>query len=152
VELEFVWSPTKNFSVIGSYTDYKNRDKYDMPFSNVAEKMVAIWGSYTSPEAGALRGLRIGLGASYTGERAGDIRSNFTPPPPGFTPVRIQSSFWIPSYTTIEASASYRLNKHWRATLVVKNLLDKDYIRSSSNRLIYVNTPFNPKLTVRYDF
>jgi len=152
VELEFAWSPTKNFSVIGSYTDYENRDKYDMPFSNVAEKMAAIWGSYTFSETGALRGLRIGLGASYTGERAGDIGSNFTTPPPGFTPVRIQSSFWMPSYTTVEASASYRFNKQWRAALVVKNLLDKDYIRSSSNRLIYVSTPFNPKLTLRYDF
>jgi len=151
VELEFAWSPTQNLSFIGSYTDYKNRDQDDMPYSNVAERMAAAWGSYTFSE-GALRGLRIGIGVSYTGERAGDVGQNYTTPPPGFTPVRIQPSFWVPSYTVVEASASYRFNKHWQATLVVKNLLDRDYVLGTGSRQVFVSTPINPKLTLRYEF
>jgi len=151
-EFELAWSPTKNFSVIGSYTDYENRDNDNMRYTNVAEKMAAIWGQYTFSETGPLRGLQIGIGANYVGERPGDVPGQYTEPPPGFTPVRIQPSFWIPSYTVVEASASYRFNKHWRAQLVIKNLLDKDYIPGSFNRSIFVSTPFNPKLTLRYEF
>ncbi|KXU36173.1 hypothetical protein AXK12_03935 [Cephaloticoccus capnophilus] len=152
VEFEFAWSPTQSLSFIGSFTDYKNRDQDDMPYSNVAERMAAIWGSYTFSE-GPLRGLRVGLGASYTGERAGDVGPNFTTPPSGFAPVRIQPSFWVPSYTVVEASASYRFGKHWQATLAVKNLLDRDYIQAAAgSRSIFVSVPINPKLTVRYDF
>jgi len=151
-EFELAWSPTKNFSVIGSYTDYENRDDDNMRYTNVAEKMAAIWGSYTFSETGPLRGLQVGIGANYVGERPSDVTGQYTEPPPGFTPVRIQPSFWMPSYTIVEASASYRFNKHWQAQLVIKNLLDKDYITGSFNRSIFVSTPFNPKLTLRYEF
>jgi len=53
----------------------------------------------------------------------------------------------MPSYTVVELSASYRLNKHWHAQLSVHNLLDKDYILGANNRRIQV-----PKLAVRYEF
>jgi len=151
-EFEFAWAPTKNFSVIGSYTKFENRDADNMRYSNVAEEMGAIWGHYTFSETGPLRGLSIGIGANYVGERPSDAPGQFTEPPPGFEPVRIQPSFWIPSYTVVEASASYRFNKHWKAHLVINNLLDRDYIPGSFNRYIFVSTPINPKLTVRYDF
>ncbi|KXU34998.1 hypothetical protein AXK11_07480 [Cephaloticoccus primus] len=151
-EFELSWSPTKNFSMVGSYTDYKNRDQDNMRYTNVPEKMASIWGQYTFSDTGALRGLAIGIGASYTGERPSDTIGQYTEPPAGYTPVRIQPSFWIPSYTVVEASASYRFNKYWRANLVIKNLLDKDYIPGSFNRNIYVSTPINPKLTLRYEF
>jgi len=151
-EFEFAWSPTKNFSVIGSYTDFENRDQDNMRYANVAERMAAIWGSYTFPDTGSLRGLRVGLGVSYAGQRPGDVSTDYTKPPPGYDPVRIQPSFWMPSYTVVEASASYRFGKHWHAQLVVKNLLDRDYIPTANGRKIYVSTPFNPKLTIRYDF
>jgi len=151
-EFEFAWAPTKNFSVIGSYTDFKNRDGDDQGYTNVAEEMAAIWGQYTFSE-GPLRGLSIGLGANYVGERPGDLSGGvFTSPPSGFEPVRIKTSYWIPSYTVVEASASYRFNKHWKAHLVINNLLDRDYIPGSFNRGVFVSTPINPKLTLRYDF
>jgi len=35
---------------------------------------------------------------------------------------------------------------------MVKNLLDKDYIPGSFDRNLFVRTPINPKLTVRYAF
>jgi len=151
-EFEFAWAPSKNFSVIGSYTKFENRDAQNMRYSNVAEEMAAIWASYTFSETSPLRGLSIGIGANYVGERPSDVLGQFTSPPPGNDPVRIQPWFWIPSYTVVEASANYRFNKHWKAQLVVNNLLDRDYISGSFNRNVFVSTPINPKLTVRYEF
>jgi len=151
-EFEFAWSPTKNISVIGSYTDFKNRDQDNMVYANTAERMAGVWGSYSFSEAGPLRGLSFGVGANYVGERAGDTQGSYTTPPPGFQPVRVQPVFWLPSYTVVEANASYRFNKHWRAQLVVKNLLDRDYIQGGFNHNVIVSTPFNPKLTIRYEF
>jgi len=151
-EFEFAWSPTKNISVIGSFTDFKNRDQGNRRYAHVAERMAGIWGSYTFSETGALRGLSFGLGANYVDERPGDSGGQYTTPPQGFPPARYQPLFWLPSYTEVEANATYRFNKHWKAQLVVKNLLDKEFFRSSSNRTLYLSTPFNPKLTVRYEF
>jgi len=148
-EFEFAWAPSKNFSVIGSYTKYKNRDADNMPYSNVAEEMAAIWGQYTFSETGPLRGLAIGIGANYVGERPADAPEQWTK---SANPVRVQPPFWIPSYTVVEASVNYRFNKNWKAQLVVKNLLDKDYIPGSFNRYIFVSTPINPKLSLRYEF
>jgi len=151
-EFEFSWSPTKNVSVIGSFTDFKNRDQDNMRYANVAERMAGIWGSYAFPETSPLRGLSLGLGANYVGERPGDTMGSYTTPPPGFQPARVQPAFWLPSYTVVEANASYRFNKHWKAQLVIKNLLDRDFITGASNRSLVISTPFNPKLTVRYEF
>jgi len=151
-EFEFAWSPTKNISVIGSYTDLKARDQDNMRYANVAERMAGIWGSYSFSETGPLRGLSVGLGASYVGENPGHTQGRYTTPPPGFQPVRVQPVFWIPSYTVVEANASYRFNKHWKAQLVIKNLLDRDYFWGAINHNAILSTPFNPKLTLRYEF
>jgi len=149
-EFEFAWSPTQNFSVIGSFTDFENRDQDNIRYANVAERMAGIWGSYTFPETGPLRGLSIGLGANYVGERPGDTMGGYVGTI--LNPVRVQPAFWLPSYTEVEANATYRFNKHWRAQLFIKNLLDKEYIRGAFNRNAFVSTPINPKLTLRYDF
>jgi len=44
-EFELAWSPTKNISVIGSFTDFQNRDSDNMPSPYAAERMASIWGS-----------------------------------------------------------------------------------------------------------
>ncbi|KXU37123.1 hypothetical protein AXK11_02810 [Cephaloticoccus primus] len=151
VEFEIAWSPTPNFSLIGSFTDFKFRDEDNIRAPNVAEETAALWASYTFSE-GPLRGLRLGIGANYVGERAGDTRGRWTTPPLGYDPVRIQPRFWTPSYTIVEASASYRFKKHWHAQLNIHNLLDRDYVSGSGRSQIYMSTPINPKFTLRYDF
>jgi len=151
-EVELAWSPTQNISVIGSFTDFKSRDQDNMVYSNTAERMAGIWGSYTFPETGSLSGLSIGLGANYVGERAGDTLGSYTTPPPGFQPARVQPVVWYPSYTVVEANVSYRFNKHWKAQLNISNLLDRHYIRGGFTRNVYVSVPINPKLTLRYEF
>jgi len=123
-----------------------------MPYHNVAEKTAAVWGSYTFSETGPLRGLSVGVGVYYAGERPSTTYGPYTSPPPGFMPVRRQPMFWIPSYTVVEASANYRFNKNWSAQLHIRNLLDRDYIVGSFNRGVFVSVPINPKLTLRYEF
>jgi len=150
VEFEINWSPTKNFSMIASYTDLENREQDNMRYSNVSEKIAALWGSYTFDE-GPLRGLRVGIGGVYTGESP-NMQGFYASPPPGSQPARIQPVFWIPSYVLAEASASYRFGKHWHAQLPIKNLFNKDAIIQELNRSITMSTPINPKLTVRYEF
>jgi len=152
VEFEFTWAPTKNFSVVGSYTDLENRDQDNMRHANVPETTAAIWGSYTFSETGPLRGLTVGIGANYSGDRPGETNGVWTEPPPGFEPVRVQPMIWNPSYTAVEASVSYRFNKHWHAQLHIHNLLNRDYIAGSFLRALFVSAPINPKLTVRYEF
>jgi len=154
-EFEFTWSPTKSLSIIGSYTDFENRDTENMRLDNVAERMAALWGSYTFSEKGPLRGLTVGLGVNYVGERPSDSNGFWTSPPPGFDPVRVQPVVWLPAYTHVEANVSYRFSTHWKAQLTVHNLLNEDYIISYGSggvRIAWVSTPINPRLTLRYEF
>jgi len=151
VEFEIAWSPTTSLSLIGSYANFKFRDDQNMREANVAEETSAIWASYTFSQ-GPLSGLRVGLGASYVGERPGNLGGRWTSPSGGEDPVRRQPRFWMPSYTIVEASASYRFNKHWHAQLSVHNLLNKEYIPGSNLNQVQFSTPINPKLTVRYEF
>jgi len=151
-EFELSWSPTKNISVIGSFTDFKNRDSDNRVATYASERMAALWGSYTFPETGPLGGLSVGIGASYVGERPSESLGTYTKPPPGFDPVPVQPVFWLPSYTLVEANVSYRINKHWKAQLVIHNLLDKDIILTNYNHNGWTSAPISPKITIRYDF
>jgi len=157
VELEFTWAVTKDLSVLGSYTQFKNRDFDNARFPG-AEEMGGIWGRYTFPDSGPLRNLSLAIGASYVGESPADAvagtswRTQYTEPPPGNDPVRIKPSFWLPSYVVWEATASYRFKKNWQATLLVKNLFDKEYLTFSFLRTVQTSWPINPKLVVRYEF
>jgi len=151
VEFEFTWSPTPQLSFVGNIAHNKNRDGDGMQFANIADDSAAIWASYAFSDTGPLAGLRIGIGADYLGERAGTTH-RWTTPPLGFTPVRIQPSFYVPSRTLVNASANYRINKHWSAQLNVTNLTDEDYIMGANGRGIDMGTPINARLTIRYDF
>jgi len=88
-EFELAWSPTKNFSLIGSYTGFESRDQDNMRYVNVEEKTGGAWGGYTFSETGPLGGLQVGVGVAYVGERSGATEGVWTEPPPGFTPVRV---------------------------------------------------------------
>jgi len=151
-EFELAWSPSENFSLISSYANFKFRDDDNMREPGIPEETASVWASY-SFTTGTLNGLRLGIGANYVGERPGSSPgARWTSPPAPYDPVRVQPRFWMPSYTVLEASASYRFSKHWHTQLSVHNLLNKDYISGSNLRYISVSTPINPKLSVRYEF
>jgi iron complex outermembrane receptor protein len=129
-ELEVTGAITRNLSVIASISQLKLRDALDRRVRSVADNLASILLNYRFLD-GALKGLSINAGASYTGERAGDATAtNFTP-----LNVPTQISFYIPSYTVYNAGASYSWDRY-QIRLYVDNLTnDKDYVQQAGARI-----------------
>ncbi len=125
LELDASGQLTDNWSLIGSYayTDavvvedskYKGND-----LQNVAKNTASLSAVY---DFGSILGgdqLRVGAGARYVGERAGDAAN----------------SFELPSYTVADAFATYDTKidgQKVKFQLNVKNLFDRTYYTSSVN-------------------
>lgn len=153
VEFEFNYAVTKELSLVGNATVMKNRDANGVPFRGTAEKSGAIWAGYTFDKGGPLGGLSLGIGADYLDKRPGDTASGVTSASTPSNIIRVQPSFWLPARTLVNLSAVYRIDAHWRTQLNIDNLLDKDYLQSSTGRQnVWVGTPFNAKVTVTYSF
>lgn len=126
VELDLTGQLSERWSLIGSYafTDAqvtKDPDLKGNRLQNVARHSGSLSAVY---DYGSLFGgdrLRIGAGARYVGERAGNPTNTFD----------------LPSYTVADAFASYetRLDEHKvLLQLNVKNLFDKVYYSSAVNQ------------------
>jgi len=79
------------------------------------KQMASLWFDYTVRGAG-LRGLTMGAGARYVGNRWDDAAN--TKSQPGFT--------------LIDASVRYDLDNHWRIALNATNLFNKRYYTSNA--------------------
>lgn len=76
---------------------------------------------------GPLAGLGVGGGVNHVGSRAGQADN---------------PAFRLPSYTTVDALAYYRITKNVRVNLNVLNLFDKEYYeRSFSNVFVSPGAP-----------
>jgi len=126
VELELTGQLSERWSLIGSYafTDAKVTKDPDLEgnrLQNVARHSGSLSAVY---DFGSLFGadrLRLGAGARYVGERAGNATNTFD----------------LPSYTVADAFATYetKLDEHnVRLQLNVKNLFDKVYYSSAVNQ------------------
>ena len=152
-ELEVTFNASKNLSVIGNVTVMTNRDPDNMPFRGTAEKSGAVWLNYSFEKEGSLGGLSAGIGVDYLSKRAGDNAGGVTSASTPTNKIRVQPTFWLPARTLVNANVSYRFNKSWKAQLNIDNLLDEDYLQSSTGRQnVWVGTPLNAKLTVFYNF
>lgn len=87
---------------------------------NVPNQMASLWTKYDFRE-GPARGLSLGLGVNYLGERAGQ-------------PDNVNRQFAIPSYTVFNALLSYSRGKN-KFALNIENLFDKRYIMQGQARL-----------------
>ncbi|WP_175652098.1 TonB-dependent siderophore receptor [Pseudomonas sp. Marseille-P9899] len=126
LEVDVSGQLSERWSLIGSYafTDAevtKDPDYKGNRLQNVAKHSGSVSAVY---DVGSVFGgdrLRVGAGARYVGERAGNPVNDFD----------------LPSYTVADAFASYetRLDEHKvRFQLNVKNLFDKTYYTSAVNR------------------
>lgn len=155
-EYELRATPTANLSVIGNYTNFKNRTPLDQVFRGSAEKSGAIWASYAF-KVGPAKGLTIGAGLDYLDRRPGD-----NPAGPGLLKAGDNSTilvtvpqptFWLPARTLLNASVAYVFSSHWRAQVNVDNVLNEDYLAASISRYgVWPGMGINARLTVRYDF
>ncbi|MDD0973051.1 TonB-dependent siderophore receptor [Pseudomonas fontis] len=126
VELDLSGQLSERWSLIGSYafTDAEVTEDPKLKgnrLQNVARHSGSMSAVY---DVGSLFGgdrLRLGAGARYVGERAGNSENDFD----------------LPAYTVADAFATYetRLDEHKvRLQLNVKNLFDKTYYTSAVNR------------------
>jgi iron complex outermembrane receptor protein len=126
VELDLTGQLSERWSLIGSYafTDAevtKDPELKGKRLQNVARHSGSLSAVY---DYGSLFGgdrLRLGAGARYVGERAGNATNDFD----------------LPAYTVADAFASYetQLDEHKvRLQLNVKNLFDRVYYTSAVNR------------------
>ncbi|QVM97581.1 TonB-dependent receptor [Pseudomonas sp. SORT22] len=126
IELDLTGQLNERWSLIGNYafTDAEVTQDPTLEgnrLQNVARHSGSLSAVY---DAGSLFGgdrLRLGAGARYVGERAGNAENDFE----------------LPDYTVADAFASYetRLDEHKvRLQLNVKNVFDRTYYSSAVNR------------------
>ncbi|MFJ3486896.1 TonB-dependent siderophore receptor [Pseudomonas sp. NPDC090202] len=126
VELDLTGEVTDSLSLIGSFAFIDAETTKDPEYKgnqlwNVARRTAALSAVY---DVGSIIGgdrLRVGGGAHYVGDRAGDSANSFT----------------LPSYTVADAFASYdtKMADHKvNFQFNVKNLFDRTYYTSSANR------------------
>ena len=129
LELDASGQLTDQWSVIGSYAytdaeDVKDKDPTleGNRLQNVAKHTGSLSVAY---DFGSIFGgdqLRMGTGARYVGERAGDAANDFT----------------LPGYTVADAFATYDTKidgQKVKFQLNVKNLFDRTYYTSAASRL-----------------
>ncbi len=154
-EYEIRANPTKNISIIGNYTAFKNRDPYGVEFRGVAEKSGGVLASYAfDKDAGMLDGFRVGVGIDYVGNRPGDAApAGSTAAGTPTNPIPQQPSFYLGERTLVNLIFTYNSKHNWTAQVNVDNVFDKDYLMASINRsLVYVGTPTNIRGTFTYKF
>lgn len=126
LEMDLTGQVSERWSLIGSYAFTDAQVSQDPKLKgnrlqNVARHTGSLSAVY---DVGSLFGgdrLRVGAGARYVGERAGNAENDFD----------------LPAYTVADAFASYetRLDEHKvRFQMNVKNLFDKTYYSSAVNR------------------
>ena len=145
VELDVSGQLTEQISLIGTYAYIdaevtKDRLLDGNDLANVARNTGSLFAVY---DFGQLLGgdrLRVGTGARYVGERAGDAENTFT----------------LPDYTTADAFASYDTKlggKNVKLQFNVKNMFDKTYYSSSTNAyLISIGDPRQFELSSTLEF
>jgi iron complex outermembrane receptor protein len=145
---------SKELSLIGNYTSFKNRDVNDSKIRGTAEESGAAWVQYNAAKTSPLDGLSVGLGVSYSGERPGDAQNGFAQGSVlAGRPVIRQPTFFLPDYTRVDVALGYRVNKRWSVHAFVQNVFDTYYLAGSLNRnLVVRGLPLNVRGDITYSF
>ncbi|MCI2261873.1 TonB-dependent siderophore receptor [Xanthomonas indica] len=115
LELEATLHPLPRLQLIGSYsytptvhvTASSNPRELGKPLSAVSRHAAALWGDYRFDN-----GIRLGLGARYTGANRGDLDA-----------ARAE----VPAFTLFDALLGYDRDR-WSLAVNVRNLADKTYL------------------------
>lgn len=141
-ELDVTGKVSENLSLIAAYTYLDTEittsvvpgQEGNRPI-NTPEHSVGLYGKYDFTE-GSLRGLSLGTGLVYVGERQGDN----------------ENSFELPSYVRVDLGAAYKIN-NLTFRLGIENLFDIRYAAGSNNRAnITQGSPFAITGSVSVEF
>ena len=105
---------------------------------NTPQNSANLWTRFDFESKGALRGLGLGLGMQYSGDKV-----------PWFT-----RDFMVPAYTIFDAAVYYKpVNSNMQLMVKVNNLLDETYWLGAQNYTrLFPGAPRNALLTVTYKF
>ncbi|WP_342163874.1 TonB-dependent siderophore receptor [Methylobacterium sp. SD21] len=85
----------------------------------------SVWTTYEFHE-GWLRGLGLGAGVTYVGQRTGDLNNSYS----------------VGAYARVDAAIWYDFDERWRLSVNIRNLTDARYIEQPFNQ--FNNTPGAP--------
>ena len=152
VELDITGNPTANLSIIGGVS-YNNSVYFDTPENGYVEKQRLVRTPETTANASVfykftnhVKGLKIGAGAYYIGNRLGgwndskstDISRN-----------GVSRAFAVKDYVTVNASVGYEWDK-FSIQGKVGNLFDTENYNVHENYSVNPITPRNYYVTVTY--
>ncbi|MCV2401575.1 TonB-dependent siderophore receptor [Marinomonas sp. C2222] len=141
-ELEAVVNLNRSLTVIGNLSVVDSEITDDTTSSiigntpvQVAENLASLWANYKFL-GGSLNNLTLGAGLRHVGE---SYTSN-------------TNSDTVPSFTLLDASASYRWNDY-KFQLTAKNVLDKEYVATcSSDTTCFYGDRRNVIASMTYDW
>ncbi|WP_322732637.1 TonB-dependent siderophore receptor [Nostoc sp. ChiQUE01b] len=141
IEFDIAGEILSGWKVIASYanTDAKvtedNILQVGNRLNNVPRNSGSLWTTYTL-QTGSFKGLGVGFGAFFVGERAGDLANSFV----------------VPGYTRLDAALYYQ-KENFRIGLNFKNLSDIRYFEGSQGRnQVIPGAPFIVQGTISYSF
>jgi iron complex outermembrane receptor protein len=153
-ELESTYSFSKNLTILGNYTSFKERQPItDVRVRGVPDHAGAVYLDYRFTE-GALKGFGVNIGVDYKSDVAGTSATGYTTTKPisgvGFVPN--QPTFLVGGRTLVNLGVSYRATA-WSVSLMIVNALDTDYILAAGSRTsAIVGDPRSWKFATTYHF
>ncbi len=156
VEFEGVLRPLKPWQIVlnYAYTNATIKSAFDpiqvgARLTNVAKNSANLWSRYDIP-GGALKGLGVGLGVIYTGERTGTLPTTAGTA----TSTTGPTVLILPAYTVVDL-AFYYVWDRYALNLKMGNLFDKTYYESAGQTGTVQVAPGAPRsvtLSVRVNF
>jgi len=154
-EFEAQYAVTKNFMVLGNYTDFEIRQPVtEVRVRAVPDTSGAIYADYHFTE-GALKGFGANIGVDFKSDVVGENSTGYTttrPLPTGPQFVPVQPSFLVAGRTLVNLGFYYRADT-WSARVQVNNATDEDYILAAGSRTaVVVGDPLSIKASFTYTF
>ncbi len=153
-EFETSYAVNENLTILGNFTNYRVRQPgTDARVRGVSDRTWAVYADYNFT-TGPLKGFGVNVGVDFRDEAAGDNVTGYTTNRylPDGTIVGKQPTFMLPERTLVNLGVSYK-TKDWTARLQISNLLDEEYLQSSTSRSnVIVGEPVSVKGSFTYNF
>lgn len=154
IEVELTGRLLENLEVITGYSyidaQYKEHTSYvygSAPL-NTPKHTFNAYANYRFKEK--LKGLSIGAGVYFTGERPINDWSSGAVTHEGIVPN--QKPFIVDAYTQVNAQVAYRINSHWNFRVLVNNVFDEIGYNAYRTRYINQTDPRNFAGVLSYSF
>lgn len=149
-EFNFTGRITRDLSLLGGWTSFRNRDPNGVPFAGVAERTLSGLLRYDF-NRGSLRGMGLTLGAVQTGRRPGDTATGFTRASTPALLIPNQPTFYFPAYTSVDAGVYFKRGA-WSVQVNARNALDESFWLAGTRTGVIPGNPRNLIISTAYQF